>query len=78
MTFYNRRENARRDKLYGIPDPDGSDCNPMFADDPVRLKKWGLIGKTREEIIALGDRHPAFRYVVVASHRSETDQSPDI
>ncbi|KAF8503009.1 putative MFS nicotinic acid transporter Tna1 [Gautieria morchelliformis] len=62
MTFYNMRENARRDRVYGVPNPDGSDCSPLYADDPVRLKKWGLEGKNKEEIIALGDQHPAFRY----------------
>ncbi|KAF8479373.1 putative MFS nicotinic acid transporter Tna1 [Gautieria morchelliformis] len=64
MTFYNMRENARRDREYGVPNPDGSDCSPLYADDPVRLKKWGLEGKSKEEIIALGDQHPAFRYMI--------------
>jgi MFS transporter, ACS family, DAL5 transporter family protein len=65
MTFYNVRENARRDRVYGVPNPDGSDCSPLYADDPVRLKKWGLEGKSKEEIIALGDQHPAFRCVAL-------------
>ncbi|KAF8529986.1 putative MFS nicotinic acid transporter Tna1 [Gautieria morchelliformis] len=64
MIFYNTRENARRDRVYGVPNPDGSDCSPLYADDPVRLKKWGLEGKSKEEIIALGDQHPAFRYMI--------------
>ncbi|KAF8529980.1 putative MFS nicotinic acid transporter Tna1 [Gautieria morchelliformis] len=64
MTFYNMRENARRDRVYGVLSPDGSDCSPLYVDDPARLKKWGLEGKSKEEIIALGDRHPAFRYMI--------------
>ncbi|KAF8480679.1 putative MFS nicotinic acid transporter Tna1 [Gautieria morchelliformis] len=64
MTFYNIRENARRDRVYGVPNPDGSDCSPLYADDPVRMNRWGLGGKTKEEIIALGDHHPAFRYMI--------------
>ncbi|KAF8572720.1 putative MFS nicotinic acid transporter Tna1 [Ramaria rubella] len=64
MIYYNMRENARRDRRYGVPNPDGSDCSPMNADDPVRLKKWGLEGKSKQEIIELGDLHPAFRYVI--------------
>ncbi|KAF8485646.1 putative MFS nicotinic acid transporter Tna1, partial [Gautieria morchelliformis] len=55
MTFYNMRENARRDMVYGVPNPDSSDCSPLYADNPIRLKKWGLEGKSKEEIIALGD-----------------------
>ena len=47
----------------------------MYADDPIRLKRWGLEGKTKEEIIELGDQHPAFRYVVVIFRRCETDRS---
>lgn len=67
MAIYNKRENDRRDRVYGIPDPDGSDCNPLYADDPERLKKWGLEGKTKLEIIELGDSHPAFRSVLLVS-----------
>ncbi|KAF8522742.1 putative MFS nicotinic acid transporter Tna1 [Hysterangium stoloniferum] len=62
MGFYNMQENARRDRIYGVPDLDGSDCSPVHADDPVRMKKWGLEGMSKRDIIELGDQHPAFRY----------------
>ncbi|KAF8512073.1 putative MFS nicotinic acid transporter Tna1 [Hysterangium stoloniferum] len=61
MGFYNMQENARRDKIYGVPNLDGGDCDPLNADDPMRLKKWGLQGMSKQEIIGLGDQHPAFR-----------------
>jgi len=64
ITMYNLRENARRDRVYGIPNPDGSDCSPLQAGNPELLKKWGLEGKTRQEIIEMGDLHPAFRYII--------------
>lgn len=64
MAIYNKRENDRRDRVYGVPDPDGSDCNPLYADDPERLKKWGLEGMTKLEVLELGDSHPAFRYII--------------
>lgn len=61
MGMYNKLENDRRDRTYGVPNPDGSDCSPAYADHPDRLKRWGLEGKTQIEIIELGDSHPAFR-----------------
>ncbi|KAF8522741.1 putative MFS nicotinic acid transporter Tna1 [Hysterangium stoloniferum] len=64
MGFYNMQENARKDRIYGVPDLDGSDCSPVHADDPVRMKKWGLEGMSKREIIELGDKHPAFRYMI--------------
>ncbi|KIJ55530.1 hypothetical protein M422DRAFT_24098 [Sphaerobolus stellatus SS14] len=64
MTWYNKTENDRRDREYGVPDADGKDCNPAYADEPERKKKWGLQNMTKLEIIELGDRHPAFRYML--------------
>ncbi|GJJ10312.1 hypothetical protein Clacol_004538 [Clathrus columnatus] len=62
LSIYNYKENARRDRVYGRPNADGSDCNILYIQDEVKLKVYGLEGKTREEIIELGDRHPAFRF----------------
>ncbi|KIJ25558.1 hypothetical protein M422DRAFT_273462 [Sphaerobolus stellatus SS14] len=62
MSWYLRRENARRDALYGVPPADGSDCSPHKVGDPALKKKYGLEHLTEEEIIELGDDHPAFRY----------------
>jgi len=64
LIYYNKTENARRDRVYGIPDPNGKDCNPTYAEEPERMKKWGLEGMTKMEILELGDRHPAFRYMI--------------
>ena len=58
---YNHSENKLRDRTYGIPAEDGSDCAPERASDPELLKAWKMEDKTETEIIALGDRHPAFR-----------------
>ncbi|KZS93115.1 putative MFS nicotinic acid transporter Tna1 [Sistotremastrum niveocremeum HHB9708] len=64
LIWYNRTENARRDRLYGVPAEDGSDCSPMRASDKNLLSRWGLEGRSRVEVISLGDRHPAFRQVL--------------
>ncbi|GJJ10311.1 hypothetical protein Clacol_004537 [Clathrus columnatus] len=64
LSIYNYKENARRDRVYGRPNPDGSDCNILHIHDEVKLKTYDLEGKTREEIIELGDHHPAFRYTI--------------
>jgi len=63
LIIYNITENKRRDELYGVPAADGSDCSPAHAGDPALLEKWGLKNKTRDEVIELGDKHPAFRYI---------------
>jgi len=28
------------------------------------IEKWGLVGKSRTEIIELGENHPGYRYVL--------------
>lgn len=61
LSFYNNRENKRRDRLYGVPEE--NDCHPTRAGDPELLKRWGLEGMSRLEVIELGDKHPAFRYM---------------
>ena len=58
--FALKRENARRDKLYGPPPGDAVEQYEM---EEYR-QKWGLEGMTREEIVELGDDHPAFRYML--------------
>lgn len=61
MYVYYKRENARRDRLYGPP-PDSGDVADW--DSPEQLRKWGLEGMTREEIVAPGDDHPAHRFML--------------
>ncbi|WVQ83828.1 hypothetical protein IAT38_005972 [Cryptococcus sp. DSM 104549] len=54
-----KRENNRRDIAYGpAPHPD----EVYEFEDPDYQRKWGLEGMTREQIVELGDDHPAFRY----------------
>lgn len=61
-----KRENARRDRLYGDPtsydDASGIDVATRSMTDPVLQKRFGLEGMTAKQIEALGDRHPTFRY----------------
>jgi len=64
ITIANRIENARRDALYGPAAPDGSDAYFNKVLTPEQLREWGLEGLSKTEIIELGDKHPAFRYVV--------------
>lgn len=60
MHIYFRRENARRDRLYG-PIPEQGSIEDWNS--PEQLRKWGLEHMTREQIVALGDEHPAHRYM---------------
>lgn len=55
-----RRENARRVEHYGIPPPPGQELD---VESDEYKEKWGLSGMTRDEIVELGDDHPAFRYI---------------
>lgn len=66
LYFGLRRENARRDQLYGhITATDtfaeGSEGGEKMADirhdldDQKYLERWGLTGMSKEEIIDLGD-----------------------
>ncbi|KAK4055978.1 hypothetical protein OIO90_002972 [Microbotryomycetes sp. JL221] len=62
LTTHFKRENARRDRVYGpvtLSQDDIVDGNVSQE----QLAKWGLQDKTPEQIVALGDRHPAFRYI---------------
>lgn len=62
LMFYNIRENRRRDAI-SYAHPDGRDVDPSRLDDEAEKKRWGYEGKTREELLSLGHRHLAFRYV---------------
>ncbi|GAA5907591.1 uncharacterized protein JCM6883_001827 [Sporobolomyces salmoneus] len=68
LHFDYKRDNARRDRLYGRPEDyeDGNDIDATIRSqtDPVLQKKLGLEGMSAAEIEALGDRHPLFRYFV--------------
>lgn len=51
--------NRKREREYG-PVVEGEKHN---IDDPEYLARWGLTGMDRNEILNLGDDHPAFRYI---------------
>lgn len=55
-----KRENDRRDQVYG---PVLRGTNPLKAND-AQLDRWGLLGKSREEVLDLGDLHPGHRYML--------------
>ncbi|KAL7421740.1 hypothetical protein Q5752_003511 [Cryptotrichosporon argae] len=61
LWFLLARENRRREAKYGPPP--GPDETHEY-DSPEYLAKWGLEGMTRDEIVALGDDHPAFRFIL--------------
>ena len=71
LYFGLRAENARRDRVYGpvfdstssIQDGEKVDIKEDIESEEY-LKKWGLEGMTRDEIIELGDDHPAFRFIL--------------
>ena len=60
LMYSNSRENKLRDELYGPVEPG---LNPLYADD-AQLKRWQLVGKTRAEVLDLGDKHPGYRYLI--------------
>jgi len=64
LMFANARENARRDRLYGPLAADGNDNNPLRQNNPELIKRWGLEGMSRDEILDLGDNHPGYRYIL--------------
>lgn len=60
-TFLMRRENHRRDALYGPPPP----MPPRGERHPdATLERLGLLGLSEDEVNDLGDDHPAFRYTL--------------
>ncbi|KAG8988898.1 hypothetical protein FRB94_005578 [Tulasnella sp. JGI-2019a] len=64
LMISNSRENARRDRIYGPVAADGNDNNPLRHDNKELMKRWGLEGMSRDEILDLGDRHPGYRYIL--------------
>jgi hypothetical protein len=56
-----RRENKRRDAKYGAA-PASTGYENIESEE--YMKRWGLEGMTRDEIIELGDEHPAYRYML--------------
>lgn len=55
------RENKRRDEQYGPPPSQHEVHDFMDADN---IRRYGLEGMSREDLINLGDKHPAYRYVL--------------
>lgn len=56
-----KRENERRDRIYGPPPP------PLAKGevyDDETLQRLGLYGQSEEEIIAMGDKRSDFRYIL--------------
>lgn len=60
LHFLLKRENARRDRVYGRPPPP-----PILGEaySPEILKQLGLSEMSEKEIMALGDDHPTFRFI---------------
>ncbi|WVN88810.1 uncharacterized protein L203_104023 [Cryptococcus depauperatus CBS 7841] len=65
MAFFlhvmNKRENRRRDEKYGPP-PAADEVEDY--ESPEYQRRYGLEGMPKEDILELGDDHPAFRYVL--------------
>ena len=58
ITITNRRENARRDRVYGSVAADGSDASVVRPLTAEKRARWGLEGLSEKQIIELGDLHP--------------------
>lgn len=52
--------NKKREREYGLVE----DNEKHNIDDPEYLNRWGLTGMERNDILNLGDDHPAFRYIL--------------
>ncbi|KAJ9124390.1 hypothetical protein QFC22_001190 [Naganishia vaughanmartiniae] len=79
LYFGLERENKRREAQYGpvLNDfeqegiatgvktrQEGWSTWQQDLNDEVYLARWGLTGMTKEEMLDLGDDHPAFRYAL--------------
>ena len=63
IMFVNWRDNKARDAI-SYAHPDGRDVDPARLDHEDERKRWGYEGLSRDELLALGDRHRGFRYVI--------------
>lgn len=63
LIFINWRANKARDAI-SYANPDGSSVDPARLDHEDEKKRWGYEGMNRDEIMALGDQHKGFRYVL--------------
>ncbi|WWC67492.1 uncharacterized protein I206_101400 [Kwoniella pini CBS 10737] len=61
MYFGLRKENKRRQDKFGSP-PGPGEINDWSSEEGK--KRWGLEGLTREQVIELGDDHPAHRFIL--------------
>ncbi|GAA5830862.1 hypothetical protein JCM11251_001101 [Rhodosporidiobolus azoricus] len=67
MHIYCRAENARRDRKYGtieeiLHNPHTGEVDYSLADTPEVRKRIGIDHLSEEEVEALGDKSPLFRY----------------
>ncbi|RMZ86984.1 hypothetical protein DV736_g5796, partial [Chaetothyriales sp. CBS 134916] len=63
IMFVNWRNNKKRDAI-SHAHPDGRDVDPARLDIDEEKKRWGYEGMTENELLRLGDRHNAFRYII--------------
>jgi len=63
IMFVNWRANKRRDAI-SYAHPDGRDVDPARLDTEEEKTRWGYQGMSRDQLLALGDRHNGFRYVI--------------
>lgn len=61
LYFGQRKMNQQREAQYGPP-PTRGEMHDI--DDPEYRRKWGLENMSDDEIKNLGDRHPAFRFIL--------------
>lgn len=60
LIFFLNRENKRREAKFGFV----KENEVHDLEDDEYKRRWGLEGMSRQDIIDLGDKHPAFRYVL--------------
>lgn len=63
IMFCNWRDNKKRDAI-SFAHRDGRDVDPSRLDTEAEKQRWGYEGYTRDQLLRLGDKHNAFRYVI--------------
>lgn len=63
LMYINWRDNKKRDAI-SQAHRDGRDVDPSRLNTEAEKQRWGYEGFTRDQLLRLGDKHNAFRYVV--------------
>jgi hypothetical protein len=63
IMYVNWRENRARDAI-SPAHADGGDVDPARLNDEEEKARWGYQDLSHDELLRLGDKHKAFRYII--------------